>query len=90
MQGVLIAIAAVVGVYAAEFTLREVLLKRALMDEAQHFWRRHAEIAGFPLPDTRNLTGFMRRADGSGEVPAAPVTNRVWPLKKSGSLAMGC
>ncbi len=70
VQGVLIAVAAVVGVYAAEFTLREVLLKRALMDEAQHYWSRHAALGSFPLPDTRNLTGFMRYGDGSGEIPA--------------------
>lgn len=67
----LISLAAVIGVYAAELTLGEVLIKRALRDEEQHFWRRQAAQRDFPAPDTRNLTGYLLGADGAGAVPAA-------------------
>ena len=38
MQVVAIGVTAVVGVWAAAFTIEEVLIKRALEQEAVHFW----------------------------------------------------
>jgi len=71
LQATLISLAAVIGVYAAETTIEEVLIRRALEEEARHFWRHFSASAHFPVPDTRNLTGFLARgADRSG-VPAS-------------------
>ncbi len=64
LQAVFISIAAVIGVYVAGFTIEEVLIERALEEEAAYFWRHHTEDASFPLPDTRNLTGYMSRSGG--------------------------
>lgn len=59
LQAGLISIAAVIGVYAAAFAIEEILVKRALEEEARYFWQHYDNDAGFPLPDTRNLTGYM-------------------------------
>ena len=70
LQATLISLTAVIGVYAAGTTIEEVLIRRALEEEADHFWKRFSASALFPVPDTRNLTGFLARgADRSG-VPA--------------------
>ena len=70
LQATLISLTAVIGVYAAATTIEEVLIRRALEEEADHFWKRYSASALFPVPDTRNLTGFLARgADRSG-VPA--------------------
>ncbi len=72
LQATLISLAAVIGVYAAGTTIEEVLIRRALEEEAEHFWERFSASAQFPVPDTRNLTGFLAGgdADRSG-VPAS-------------------
>ena len=70
LQAAFISAAAVIGVYAAATTIEEVLIRRALEEEAGHFWQRFAGSGQFPAPDTRNLTGYLARgADRSG-VPA--------------------
>jgi len=71
LQATLISLAAVIGVYAAGTTIEEVLIRRALEEEAEHFWRHFSASAHFPAPHTRNLTGFLAHgADRSG-VPAS-------------------
>jgi signal transduction histidine kinase len=69
LQAVLISVAAIIGVYAAAFTIEEVLVKRALEEEATHFWDRYDRSAEFPLPDTRNLTGYLAPQADVGGVP---------------------
>ncbi|MDX1528877.1 MAG: HAMP domain-containing sensor histidine kinase [Gammaproteobacteria bacterium] len=68
-QAVLIALAAVLGVYAAAFAIEEVLIKQALRQEASYFWDKRQNDPGFPLPDTLNLTGFMDGEAQNGSVP---------------------
>ena len=63
MQTVAIALATLLGVYAAMLVLRDVLIQRALVEEAQHYWMRLERDAGAGLPDTYNLKGY-RRAPG--------------------------
>lgn len=70
LQAGAIAIAAVVGVYLAGILLKDVLITQALRQEAEYFWAKRAEHAGFPLPDTRNLTGYM--AGGRPEQAPGP------------------
>lgn len=71
LQAILIALAAVLGVYAAAFSIEEVLIKQALREEANYFWEKRQADPGFPLPDTLNLTAFMREAGGSESMPPA-------------------
>jgi len=73
LQALLISAVAVIGVYAAAFTIEEVLIKRALEEEAGYFWQRRRADPGFPLPDTRNLTGLLAGAAERGRLPG-PLT----------------
>ena len=70
LQAAFISAAAVIGVYAAAATIEEVLIRRALEEEAAHFWRRFAASAQFPAPDTRNLTGYLAHGEDRSGVPA--------------------
>lgn len=70
LQAALISFAAVIGVYAAGFAIEEVLIKRALEEEARYFWERFDANREFPLPDTRNLTGYFASNNGTGVLPA--------------------
>lgn len=69
LQATLISVAAVIGVYAAATSIEEVLVRRALKEEAAHFWQRFAGSAEFPVPDTRNLTGYLAAGPERGGVP---------------------
>lgn len=69
LQAILISVAAVIGVYAAAFAIEEVLVKRALEEEARYFWDHVAEDPHFPLPDTRNLTGYLAPASDTRDLP---------------------
>jgi len=63
LQTLLISVTAVVGVYAAGTMIRDVLITRALEEEAEYFWQRRQADPAFALPATRNLTGYLD-ADG--------------------------
>ena len=71
LQAAFISLAAVIGVYAAATTIEEVLIRRALEEEADHFWRRFAAAPHFPVPDTRNLTGYLARGPDRDDVSAS-------------------
>lgn len=58
-QAVMISVVAILSVWAAAFVLEEVLVKQALTDEAEYFGQQRRVDPAFPLPDTRNLTGFL-------------------------------
>jgi signal transduction histidine kinase len=63
-QAVIIGVVAVLSVWAAAFVLEEVLIKEALRDEAVYFWEQRDTDPAFPLPDTRNLTGYLENDPG--------------------------
>lgn len=67
MQVVAIGLATLFGVYAAMLVLRDVLIKQALVNEAQHYWTQFDKDPGKPLPDTYNMHGYAR-ADGGTEL----------------------
>ncbi|MDZ7840242.1 MAG: HAMP domain-containing sensor histidine kinase [Gammaproteobacteria bacterium] len=69
-QAVIIGVVAVLSVWAAAFVLEEVLIKEALRDEATYFWEQRDTDPAFPLPDTRNLTGYLENDPGT-PVPEA-------------------
>lgn len=68
LQTVAIALATVVGVYAAMLVLRDVLIQRALVEEAQHFWGRLDRDPRAALPDTYNLQGYLLRGPADASV----------------------
>ena len=63
LQALLISIAALTGVYAARYVLGDILIKRALENEAEHFWTQHVRDSDFPRPFTYNLTGYLLPED---------------------------
>lgn len=59
LQALLISIAALLSVFFAKIVLEEVLIKQAIKEEAEYFWRNYNEDNTFSLPDTLNLTGYF-------------------------------
>lgn len=75
IQAGAIAVAAVLGVIAAFYLLEELLLTQALRQEATYFWEQKRSSPDFPPPDTRNLTGFLARADEPTDWLGRPMPN---------------
>ena len=71
LQALLISLTAVVGVYIAGVMIKGVLISRALEEEANYYWELHTVDPSFPLPDTRNLTGYL---ENSGQQPPAELS----------------
>lgn len=65
LQAAFISVAAVIGVFLASLLLEAVLIRQALREEAAHFWSQRSADPAFPLPATKNLTGYV------SDVPAA-------------------
>lgn len=61
LQMVSIALATLLGVYAAMVVLRDVLIRRALTDEATHYWAGRDRDVGWPVPNTYNMHGYLRK-----------------------------
>ncbi len=58
-QGLFISIAALLSVFFAKVVLEETLIKEAIQQEADYFWKRYQSDDTFALPDTQNLTGYF-------------------------------
>jgi len=65
VQGIAIACATLFGVYGASIVLRDVLIRRALTQESEHYWHRLERNPQASLPDTYNMQGYLRAPDGS-------------------------
>jgi signal transduction histidine kinase len=74
LQAAAISVASALGVFLSGLVLEEVLIKEALRQEAVYFWERYARDPDFPVPDTRNLTGFLD-AGTTGIGPDAALMN---------------
>jgi len=59
LQGALISIAALLSVFFASIVLEEILIKQAIKQEADYFWKNYQQNETFPLPNTLNLTGHF-------------------------------
>jgi signal transduction histidine kinase len=59
LQVAAISFATVLGVYGASAVLKDVLIQRALYDEAGHYWDRRQYHPDAPLPDTYNMRGYL-------------------------------
>jgi signal transduction histidine kinase len=69
LQACLISMVAVLSVFTAGFILQEILIKQALRDEADYFWRLRQANPQLPPPTTHNLTGYL---SGAEEFPPLP------------------
>ncbi|MFC3195468.1 sensor histidine kinase [Marinicella sediminis] len=69
IQLVFISIATVGGVIGAAKVVEDVLIKEALIGEAEFYWSHKAKDAAFPLPKTMNLTGYMVTDGDYSQVP---------------------
>ncbi|MEO8160026.1 MAG: HAMP domain-containing sensor histidine kinase [Arenimonas sp.] len=76
MQAGAISLAAVFGVYGASVVLKDVLIQRALQQEAAHYWQRLERDPSAPMPDTYNMTGYL--------VPPQTATSLPPPLRGLG------
>jgi signal transduction histidine kinase len=77
LQVAAISFATLLGVYGASAVLKDVLIQRALTDEAGHYWKRYARDPAAPLPDTFNMLGYLD--------PVGPATTDLPPhLRKLG------
>jgi signal transduction histidine kinase len=63
LQVVLIGMTAVIGVYAASLMIKDLLITRALKEEASYFQNLRQSDPATGLPDTRNLTGYLEGSD---------------------------
>lgn len=73
LQAALISIAAVLSVFFAKIVIDEILIKRAIEQEAEYFWEKYRVNNGFALPDTLNLTGYFGIAQLPAEIqPSSP------------------
>ena len=57
----IIGIATVVGIYLTELVVEDLLTRRALTLEAEHFWRLAADDPDQALPHTANMRGYLAR-----------------------------
>lgn len=67
LQAVYISIAAILGVIAVAVVLERVVSREALRGEAEYFRERLAADPSAPLPNTRNLIGYL--SDSGSPVP---------------------
>jgi len=66
-----ISLAMLLSVLGAWVVLRDVLIQRALVEEAQYFNQRLARDPAAPVPDVYNMRGYLARADvARPELPA--------------------
>lgn len=59
IQVLLISAATVMGVVGTAMIMEQVLLKQALIKEADYFWQQRAEDPDQPRPETRHLLGYL-------------------------------
>lgn len=64
-----ISLATLLSVFGAWIVLRDVLIQRALMDEATHYWERYEREPGAALPDTFNMRAYLKVGADDSAVP---------------------
>jgi len=69
LQVMLISIAALVGLLMTYLIVQHVLTQEALTTETDYFWEKRAEDPTHPLPDVRNLRGFMAEGGNTAAIP---------------------
>tara|TARA_B100000029_G_scaffold360783_1_gene353716 strand:- start:855 stop:2144 length:1290 start_codon:yes stop_codon:yes gene_type:complete len=65
----LVAIAVILGIFAADWIIEDVLVKEALTTEASHYWDKRKYDPAFSLPDTKNLKGYRYSNRDDSDLP---------------------
>ncbi len=78
LQVAAIALATVLGVYGAYFVLEDVLVRRALNEEAAHYAARLQADPGAELPNTFNMRGYLL-PPRAGDPPLPPALKPLQP-----------
>ncbi len=76
LQATAISFATLLGVYGASAVLRDVLIQRALTNEAAHFWAQRELDPSLGLPNTYNMRGFLLPPGGESATGNLPPTLR--------------
>ncbi|MEX2354151.1 MAG: HAMP domain-containing sensor histidine kinase [Gammaproteobacteria bacterium] len=63
IQAALISLVAILSIYAARFVVGDILIKRALQEEANHFWQLYRQEESIHRPNTYNLRGYLSGVD---------------------------
>ncbi len=71
LQVMLISIAALLGLIMTYLIVQNVLTREALTTETDYFWEARNSDPYHPLPDVRNLLGYMAVAGDLSQVPRA-------------------
>lgn len=69
IQACLIAVVATLGIITASVVIEQLLVKKALVSEAEHFWQNYQKGKAFPTPNTANLKGYLTHGDSSHGLP---------------------
>ena len=67
----LVAAAVILGIFGANWIIEERLVKQALNTESEYYWNQIKTDPTFPLPDTRNLTGYRYLPGEDDSLPLA-------------------
>ena len=62
LQGILIALAVLLSLFFAKLVIDEILIKNALISEAEYYWSQSENSPYHALPNTSNLHGFTDKA----------------------------
>jgi len=73
LQVAAISLATILGVYAAASVLEDVLIKHALIGEADFFWNAVEKNPQTPVPVTANMTGYLVPPGGDTAKLPAPL-----------------
>lgn len=71
LQVLLISVAALIGVLMTYVIVENVLTREALETEAEYYWQVTSEDPSHPLPNTRNMVGYLADGDNFAAVPEA-------------------
>jgi len=69
IQLVFISLVTIASVFGAAKVVENVLIKEALIGEAEFFWEHYDEDKNFTLPVTMNLTGYLVTDNDYSQVP---------------------
>ena len=66
IQAGLISLVAISSIYAARFVVGDILIRRALQEEANHFWQLYDQEPNVSRANTYNLTGHLQPGPTAG------------------------
>ena len=72
IQLIVIGLATLIGIYITQLIVEDLLTRKALNGEAEHYWSLLEKNPDQPLPYTANMTGYFSSASGTSDSTNAP------------------